>query len=788
MANKYPSVITDYSNIGGMGLVSNPTANDILITNSGEQAQEIGKQFSTGGTLSANSNNKIPTEQAVKTYVDTTATSAFNLRGGWDASSNLFPTTGGTGTGGAVEAGNLWIITVAGTLGGNSVEPNDIIVALVDTPGQTDSNWNISSNVVLSVNGQTGTVVLTYSDVGAQPLNANLTTLSNANLSVNGSFTTPRVLFIPDADSTAVQATAPVANQFVRTIGATGIITMEQPSYSNLSGNGSTNITTLGTITAGTWNGTTIDSTFGGTGQSTYATGDILFASATNTLSKLSGNTTAIKNFLSQTGTGATSSAPTWETLNADDLGNGTTGSGQVVLATSPAMSGIILSDDTITMNFPSLPSSIRVVGGVFLSMLGNGSCDLTVSGPTDITLPTSGTLATLAGSEALTNKTYNGLTVTTSTGTLTIANSKTLNASNTLTFTGTDSSSIAFGSGGTVAYTGGTLAQFAATTSAQLAGVISDETGSGALVFANTPTLVTPILGTPSSGDLVNCVNLPIISGVSGLGAGVATFLATPSSANLASAVTDETGTGSLVFGTTPTFTTNITSPLVIGGTGTTSTLTLKSTSGVGTTGADIIFQAGNNGATEVMRLLNSGNVGVGTTSSTGFRMTVSGGAQDTLKIASTQGVSLNIQNTSTDTIQRIYGTSGTNFWDFRATSTTLAYRVNDQTYMSVGTGANSDVNFTGNINFSTAGKSISYKEGGSDAMSGLVTLSNGSVTVNTTSVTANSRFDLTYQTLSGTQSPLGISARSAGVSFTISGGGVGNNSTVFWVMHNDT
>jgi hypothetical protein len=53
---------------------------------------------------------------------------------------------------------------------------------------------------------------------------------------------------------------------------------------------------------------------------------------------------------------------------------------------------------------------------------------------------------------------------------------------------------------------TSGTLAQFSATTSAQLAGVISDETGTGALVFANSPTLVTPALGTPSSGTLTNC------------------------------------------------------------------------------------------------------------------------------------------------------------------------------------------------------------------------------------------------------------------------------------------
>ena len=60
-------------------------------------------------------------------------------------------------------------------------------------------------------------------------------------------------------------------------------------------------------------------------------------------------------------------------------------------------------------------------------------------------------------------------------------------------------------------ALTSGTLAQFASTTSAQLATVISDETGSGSLVFANSPALVTPVLGTPTSGTLTNCTGLPI-------------------------------------------------------------------------------------------------------------------------------------------------------------------------------------------------------------------------------------------------------------------------------------
>jgi hypothetical protein len=63
--------------------------------------------------------------------------------------------------------------------------------------------------------------------------------------------------------------------------------------------------------------------------------------------------------------------------------------------------------------------------------------------------------------------------------------------------------------------------------------------------------------LGTPASATLTNATGLPISTGVSGLGTGVDTFLATPSSANLASAVTDETGSGSLVFATSPTLVT---------------------------------------------------------------------------------------------------------------------------------------------------------------------------------------------------------------------------------------
>jgi hypothetical protein len=62
-----------------------------------------------------------------------------------------------------------------------------------------------------------------------------------------------------------------------------------------------------------------------------------------------------------------------------------------------------------------------------------------------------------------------------------------------------------------------GNLRQFAATTSAELAAVVSDETGSGSLVFATSPALVTPNIGTPSYAALTSATGLPLTTGVTG-------------------------------------------------------------------------------------------------------------------------------------------------------------------------------------------------------------------------------------------------------------------------------
>jgi hypothetical protein len=112
---------------------------------------------------------------------------------------------------------------------------------------------------------------------------------------------------------------------------------------------------------------------------------------------------------------------------------------------------------------------------------------------------------------------------------------------------------SVARGGTGITSFGTGIATFLGTPSSANLLAAVTDETGSGALVFANTPTLVSPVLGTPTSGNLENCTNFPVAE-ITGLGSNVGTFLETPSSSNLAAAVTDETGTGALVFANTPT------------------------------------------------------------------------------------------------------------------------------------------------------------------------------------------------------------------------------------------
>jgi hypothetical protein len=201
------------------------------------------------------------------------------------------------------------------------------------------SNTNIAFPVT-TVNGASGTVVLTTSNIAE---------------GTNQYFTTARA-------QAAISGTLPISvTSGVVSISQSGTATngyLSSTDWNTFNGKspaaGSTSITTLGTIATGTWNGTSIGATYGGTGIASYVVGDLLYASTTTALSKLADVATG-----SALISGGVGIAPSWGKIDLTTtvsgilpLANGGTGSATqnfVDLTTTQSVGGLKTFSSQIT-------------------------------------------------------------------------------------------------------------------------------------------------------------------------------------------------------------------------------------------------------------------------------------------------------------------------------------------------------------------------------------------------------------------------------------------------------
>jgi hypothetical protein len=170
------TTVQDIANKASLGFTAENVANKSTATSLGASntlyptqnavkvyADTVAAAAAAGKELLANksidtalgtSDTLYPSQNAVKVYVDGSVAGLLDDRGSYTpsvSSPGAYPSTGGSGTAGAIMKGDLWFVSASGFLGTTAVAAGATVRALVNAPGQTDANWNILSAGSISI-------------------------------------------------------------------------------------------------------------------------------------------------------------------------------------------------------------------------------------------------------------------------------------------------------------------------------------------------------------------------------------------------------------------------------------------------------------------------------------------------------------------------------------------------------------------------------------------------------------------------------------------------------------
>lgn len=132
----------------------------------------------------SDSSTKIANMAAVQAAIAAGVVGLLKYRGTYNASGNAFPSTGGSGAAGAIKQGDFWIVSTGGTLGGQAVTTDDLVIAKVDTPGSTAGNWDVLDHDIGGGGSSTQPGLPSYAPTITKPWDASQAVLNSrpANL------------------------------------------------------------------------------------------------------------------------------------------------------------------------------------------------------------------------------------------------------------------------------------------------------------------------------------------------------------------------------------------------------------------------------------------------------------------------------------------------------------------------------------------------------------------------------------------------------------------------------